>query len=432
MKNPRKTIVPFGLIILIILASLVALDLSRRSYLGEFKTNTIKFEMLYSSEKAQWLEEVGPIFEAQWNANHSQAIQLILNPIGSGKGTIQVARGLSKPVVWSPASRFWLSTLNYLWGNPSNNIVDTNSQALVVSPTVIATWKSYYNTHNITGMEDLRRLALTDPSFTYAHTDPSSSNSGFGGVIMQVAVATNKTPEEITLADLAKDSVQKWMRQIESAAVEYGASTGFLAKTLQTGGPSKLKVALLYENLVVEKNKGIDKFGYNDSLVAVYPIKGTVLNDHPYGILNAPWVTPEQKVIAQAFLKFLNSEKILEKAIKLGFRPPQNLITPHLEEVEKDVFNETVGVKESIANITTYNIGNIPGDVLERIPDLWFATRSLNVGSGDTNAPKFSVSDWIFPSILFALMIIMVTYPIYQYIHEKRTHWRVKDNVSKS
>lgn len=378
--------------------------------LGDFNTDAVDFEMLYSSEKAGWLEEIAPIFESEWKTIHNGELNLILNPIGSGKGTIQVARGVSKPVIWSPASRFWLPTLNYLWQlENEETIVDTSvegSPALVVSPTVIATWKSYQDKHNITSLNDLRELAIDPTSgFTFAHTDPSRSNSGFGGVIMQVATALGKNPEEITLDDLSKDSVHQWMSELESAAIEYGSSTGFLGKLFVNGGPSKLKVALLYENLVVEKNKGIEEYGYNDSLVAVYPKEGTVLNDHPYGVLHAPWVTQEQLDIADEFLDFLKRPEIQAKAVRIGFRPSIDNIDP---SIEASVFNATVGVLQNIKNITIYDIGNIDAQVLQRIPDLWLATRAID---SESNGQELKTVDYVVPSLLFALMVIMILLP---------------------
>ncbi len=413
MRNPRRRTVPFVLIVLIVISTLATIDVGRRYLEGEFEQDTITFEMLYSSEKGKWLEEIAPIFEREWAQNSSISLRLILTPIGSGRGTLQVARSISKPVVWSPASRFWLSTLNYLWEKENDNpIVDVNAEALVISPTVIATWKSYQQEHNITSMEDLRELAIDpDSGFTFAHTDPSRSNSGFGGVIMQVATALDKNPEDITLDDLADPDVHKWMTQLESAAIEYGSSTGFLAKLLLNGGPSKLKVALIYENLVVEKNKGIESYGYNDSLVAVYPKEGTVLNDHPFGLLDAPWVSEKQKEVGRIFLKFLLREDIQERAVRTGFRPA---VTLSNSSVESEIFNEKAGVIPSIRNLTIYDIGNIRGEVLERIPDLWLATRAIGVVGEDINTLK--VEDLIIPVALLALIVLMISYPLVSYV----------------
>ena len=293
--------IPTSFLIIIVILGIFSLDLTRRYLSGEFDEGKLEIEFLYSSEKAGWLETVVGQFESEWSRENGREIKVEINPIGSGKGTNQVATEASKPTIWSPASRFWLPILNLLWQtNNDNPIVDVDSDgspSLVVSPTIIATWENYQSSNNIQGLEDLRQLALNDPSFTFAHTDPFESNSGFGAVIMEASVAANKNPEDLTLEDLAEDSVQQWMRDLESAAIQYGSSTGFLGKLMANEGPNHLKAAIIYENLVIEKNNELT----SEKLVAVYPEEGTLLNDHPYAILDAPWVSDQDKVLAQDF-----------------------------------------------------------------------------------------------------------------------------------
>jgi Ca-activated chloride channel family protein len=335
---------------------------------------------------------------------------VIITPIGSGKGTIQVANAASKPAVWSPASRFWIPILNRLWAtNHDNQIADpqeSGSPSLVVSPSIIATWESYVNENNISGFNDLRELANTDPDFTFAHTDPFESNSGFGAVIMETAVAAGKNPEDLTLDDLSNDEVQKWMRELESAAIQYGSSTGFLGKLMASEGPAKLKAAIIYENLVIEKNKEIT----DDKMVAIYPTEGTLLNDHPYAILDAPWVSDLDKQLARDFLDFLLLEETQIKAIEEGFRPAVPIDTSIQEY--REAFTEENGVKESLEGITIYSVGNIDSKILEKIPDLWSATRSRSLDDDSSADPGLTTTDFIIPVILGIVILLLILEPL--------------------
>src|SRR5207302_1426664 len=45
-------------------------------------------------------------------------------------------------------------------------------------------------------------------------------------------------------------------------------------------------------------------------LVAIYPREGTLAADHPYAVLNAPWVTAAKRQAAEAFLQFLERPEI--------------------------------------------------------------------------------------------------------------------------
>jgi Ca-activated chloride channel family protein len=55
--------------------------------------------------------------------------------------------------------------------------------------------------------------------------------------------------------------------------------------------------------------------------VAIYPKEGTFWSNHPYVILDAPWVDPAQKEAAKMFEDFLLAEQQQLKALDLGFRP---------------------------------------------------------------------------------------------------------------
>ena len=409
MKRSRKTKVSFTLVMFLLIGSIFIIDLGRRYYSGEFEKADIELKVLYSSEKATWLESVAPLFEKEWAENESRGLKLVLTPIGTRKGSLDISKEVLKPTVWSPASTYWFSIMNSIWLESHNTpLIDVdNSPPLVVSPTVIATWESYYKQHNITGFQSLHDLALTDPSFTYAHTDPQSSNSGFGAVILEASVAAGKAPANLTLSDLGSEKVQEWMKTLESRAIQYGESTGFLGKLMQTRGPGVLKVAVIYENLVIEKNKGIDKLWPGDRLIAIYPKEGTILNDHPYAILNAPWVTPDQRYAAEKFLHFLLRPDIQEKAIETGFRPA----IPMSEDKLKKYFDPAYGVKVSLNEVKIYDMKNVDGRVLSRIPDLWMATRAL--GGSEQNEQVIQTGDYVFFGSLILIFLSLVIYNIH-------------------
>jgi Ca-activated chloride channel family protein len=78
----------------------------------------------------------------------------------------------------------------------------------------------------------------------------------------------------------------------------------------------------MYENLVVaQENRRLAGESSQLPVVAIYPKEGTFWSNHPYAILNAPWVTDEQVEAAKAFEMFLLAEPQQKRAIELGFRP---------------------------------------------------------------------------------------------------------------
>lgn len=152
--------------------------------------------------------------------------------------------------------------------------------------------------------------------FKYGHCSPEFSNSGYLAVLAEAYAGAKKT-RELTLADLEAKPTLDFLTKVEGTVVYYGKSTGFYADKMVERGPKYLSAAVLYENLIVES------YGKGGSmpLVAVYPTEGTFWSDHPYTVLDAPWVGDEEKAAAQAFLGFLRAKPAQQAALAAGFRP---------------------------------------------------------------------------------------------------------------
>jgi Ca-activated chloride channel family protein len=128
-------------------------------------------------------------------------------------------------------------------------------------------------------------------------------------------------------------------------------------------GPSYLSAAVLYENLVVaQETKRLAGQSSQPPVVAIYPKEGTFWANHPYVILNAPWVTPVQKEAAQKFQDFLLAKPQQTRAIELGFRPsdPSIALTSPLDA------QHGVDIQQPKTILETP-----PADVIRGVQDLW-------------------------------------------------------------
>jgi Ca-activated chloride channel family protein len=242
---------------------------------------------------------------------------------------------------------------------------------LVFSPIVIASWGSYVSKRGIRGFGSLHELSTKDHSdLKFAHTDPQLSNSGFMAMIMEIAAAAGKNPSQLTVEDLLSSGVRRWLTELESTVVYYGESTGFLLDEAVEVGPDSLNALVMYENLVIEKNRSGEPMSrWRDRIVAVYPEEGLLLSDHPFCILNAPWVDEKQRWAAQEFLRFLLNPEIQKKAVTHGFRPTTAGI-----ELDRDVFNSANGVSYLLP--TSILSTPTDGDVLWHVTDIWSVTRA--------------------------------------------------------
>ncbi len=154
--------------------------------------------------------------------------------------------------------------------------------------------------------------------FKFGHTHPQYSNSGLISIFAETYAGAGKVAG-LQLEDLQKKEVSDFMGEIERSVVHYGTSTGFFGKKMFDNGPEYLSAAVLYENMAIEANSG--KCNLPFPIVAIYPKEGTFWSDHPAGIVEREWVTPEQRDAAKIYLKYLLEKPQQERALAYGFRP---------------------------------------------------------------------------------------------------------------
>jgi len=323
--------------------SLAFFQFGRPAIVGEMPEK-IEFEFLYTSEKQGWIEGVTPKFERWFLERFGVEVSVKLTVTGTHKTVNLILLGSEKPTVWSPASSIWIPYLNSMW-RAQGNVEDIARDwtPLVLSPIVIAGWKSFLEKYNVTGFSDLYGYAAGGIDFKYGHPDPQLSNGGVMVAILEFAEAAGKKPEDLSIDDLKQESVLNFVRMIESKAVMYGESTGFFGSWAAENGPAAISLFGVYENVVIESSlKAKTKWG--DPIVAVYPKEGTLLSDHPFVILNAEWVGKWERFAAGQYLLYLLKGDVQELAQKHGFRPanPSVPLDPKLFSIENGVQYELV------------------------------------------------------------------------------------------
>lgn len=290
----------------------------------------------YGSEKKVWLEEQITQFNASAPKLPSgHAFTVVGKAMGSGEAMQDILGGRLQPAAFSPASDAYLTLLNDAWSNQPNHPAPLapHGESVVISPLVIALWKPMAEAlgwpKKALGWSDILKAsqnakaweALQRPEwgrFKLGHTHPEYSTSGLLSFLAEAYAGADKT-RGLSLEDLAAPKTRNFLTGIEQSVVHYGKSTGFFAEKMLARGPSYLSAAVLYENSVVESyaQGNADR----PPLVAIYPREGTFWSDHPYAVLDAPWVSAEQKQAAQAFLARIKERPAQERALALGLRP---------------------------------------------------------------------------------------------------------------
>jgi Ca-activated chloride channel family protein len=300
----------------------------------------VVLEVLFSSEKKDW---AGEAFSA-FNANHvtladGRRVRVHATFGGSIEPIEGIVAGTTRPHVFSPASSLVLPLLQDQWmgakGATEKPIVGTGDP-LVLSPVVIAMWEPMARVlgwpAKKLGWSDIAALARSPEGwrakghpewgdFRFGHTHPEYSNSGLIAVLAEVYAGVGKT-RDLADSDPTAARTKKFLSDIESAVVHYGRSTGFFYDALAHYGPAYLSAAVLYENLVVASSQGTQAENLPFPLVCIYPREGTQWADHPYAVLDAPWVGPSEREAATKLKEYLLSRPVQERAMtRYGFRP---------------------------------------------------------------------------------------------------------------
>jgi Ca-activated chloride channel family protein len=297
-------------------------------------SETVNLTFTYGSEKEDWIKNVTEAFNRE---DHKTAggkfVHVEAIPMGSGDLIDELLTGSRQVDIASPASAAFIKLGNVQARVKSGKDIIGSTENLVISPVIIAMWKPMAEAlgwpGKAIGWSDILALARDSRGwaahghpewgpFRFGHTNPESSNSGLISIFAEAYAATGKKAG-LTLQDVNNAKTAQFIAGIESSVVHYGSSTGFFGKKMFSNGPQYLSAAVLYENMAIESYSP----GYSlpFPIVAIYPKEGTFWSDHPVGIVNREWVTPEKQQAAKVYIDYLLAKPQQEKAIPYGFRP---------------------------------------------------------------------------------------------------------------
>ena len=255
----------------------------------------------------------------------------------------------SRPVIWSPAGSTWGAILDQRLAVKGQKAMAGVGTPFMSTPLVIAMPKPMAESlgwpNTPLGWSDVLKLANdTNGWASYGHpewgpfrlgkTNPNFSTSGLSALVAQNYAAAGKT-KDLSKEDIDKPDVIDFNKAVESAVVHYGDTTlSFLNnwyRSDQRGTPySYASAVAVEEKSVIDYNKGNPDGVLAPGeavrpprvpLVAIYPKEGTLFSDNPFFILDASWVSEEQKQGARIFQDFVQEPDNQRKALEFGFRP---------------------------------------------------------------------------------------------------------------
>lgn len=326
---------------------------------GNSSANCLQIDMAVSSEKYALMTDLAAEFNDSTSAKKvvdGGCGSIAIQKKSSGAGATALSNGWTdersdgpRPVIWSPASSAWGAVVNQRLSEQGKSAIAPESKPFMLTPLVIAMpepmAKALGWPNTPIGYGDILRLAQ-DPqgwgslghpewgAFRLGKTNPNYSTSALSATIAQYYAATNKT-SGLSIEDLAKPEVVAFAQGVEDSVVHYGDITmTFLNNWYRT---DSLGTSLTYVSAVAVEEKSVVDYNQGNPdgelaagevprkpkipLVAIYPKEGTLYSDNPFIILDADWVSPQDKLIASAFEDFVLSESSQKRVLEYGFRP---------------------------------------------------------------------------------------------------------------
>lgn len=341
----------------------------------------IVVSIAYGTEKQEWLEEAKTRFEATNPRVHGRPVQIQLEGIGSREIVTRIVQDNYQPVVVSPASSIQIELLRDEWQTRNGtDIVLSGSDApqpLVLTPLVVVAWEERARALWSNGPEDFWHElhdTLADPQgwatrghpewgfVKFGHTSPETSNSGIQTLVL-LAYGYHGKSRDLTNQDILDSAFQQWVDEIERSVLEFGDSTGTFMTNIVRFGPGKYDFVVVYENLAIQDIETAEK---RWGPIRVYYPPENLFSDHPYAILNAAWVTPDQQEAAAHFRDFLLSQETQELALQYGFRPANTQVgfdNPDIPFIKYASY----GIQPDIPSVVAVP----PADVLNNLIDFW-------------------------------------------------------------
>jgi Ca-activated chloride channel family protein len=248
------------------------------------------------------------------------------------------------PTIYQPSVSHWLALVNYQTGRTVFDIAQARPTAL--TPVVIGIWARHAQAirdrigRDTIGWSDLLDV-LNSPNgwcdygladcrraVFYGHTDPTVSSTGLSATIMEFYACAREhgfTERRLTAAAVASPDVQTCVRGIEELIKHYSRRTEDFLQYISRG-PDYLDMLALEETDLICLNRGAQQGDQvcnrpQEPLEAIYPEEGTFWHEHPFAVLNADWVTPEQRAAAAIFTEYVLLEESQRIIMSEGFRP---------------------------------------------------------------------------------------------------------------
>ena len=297
-----------------------------------------------SQEKSNLLADAAKEYNATPPKGTGQCFRVDIRQVASGTAEAALARGWDehadgpRPDVWSPAATTWVVLLRQHRGAAdASALLPDQSPSLLQSPLVIAMPRPMATAMGWPeapiGWSDILAVSRDSAGWgRYGHpewgafqlgkTSPDTSTSGIHALVAAYFAATG-VAADLTVQEVADPGVRDFVSGVESSVVHYGSTVSTFLSNLRAA--DRAGRGLTYVSAVAVEEQQVWNYDHSSPapgtpLVAVYPREGTLVADHPYVVLKAPWVDDARRAAAADFLRFLQGDAGRQRFAAAGFR----------------------------------------------------------------------------------------------------------------
>jgi Ca-activated chloride channel family protein len=274
---------------------------------------TATLELAYSPEKEALMQDLVTRFNrAGYRTPSGQAMTIHATKMDASD-IVDAARAGQFTAV-SPDSSFWLTQIDAGLDRP----LVGESTRFAVTPVVIAMWSDTAASLGYPGKPigwlDLLAKAKSDPNFRWSHPSTSSA-SGLLATLAEFYAGAGKT-RGLTEDDVKSRATLDYVSALEKTVRSYGEGEQATIDQVLARGRNYLDAFVVSERMVVYFNSKSPT-----KLVAIYPVEGTLWQDHPLALLEQPTLTDEQRLTYRKFRDFLLSAEVQKLVLQAGYRP---------------------------------------------------------------------------------------------------------------
>ena len=281
--------------------------------------DVIRLTLAHSLEKADLIRDLIDDFNAKGYQTPGE-LPMRVELVQMEPETMLDAAVAGEFQAMTPDSSVWLPQLDALWAEHTGDdraFIVGQTVHYAVSPVVIAMWRDValemgYGSRPL-GWADLLARAQSDPDFKWSHPSTASA-SGLLATLAEFYAGAGKT-WGLTAADVQAPATLDYVGRIERTVRYYGEGELPIAQRVVDEGRDYLDAFVAQEQLVIWANQN------GSDLVAVYPVEGSLWEDHPMVLLETPDLTGAQRQVFAQLIAHLRTAASQQTVLAAGYRP---------------------------------------------------------------------------------------------------------------